>query len=62
MSLVSELLGEKLTAHLKKIEKWEAKLILMLECWQDELPRLNQELLDEWMELQAERNKLLGRF
>lgn len=50
---------QRLIEHLIKIELWETKLIETDECWQDNFPRLNQELYDEWIELQGERNELL---
>ena len=50
---------QRLIELLIKIELWEAKLVETDECWQDNFPRLNQELYDEWIELQKERNELL---
>lgn len=50
------------TMFMEKLEAWEAKLIETDECWVNGLPKLTQELYDEWMELQKERNELLGRF
>lgn len=50
---------QRLIEHLIKIVQWEAKLVETDECWKDNFPRLNQELYDEWIELQGERNELL---
>ncbi len=47
--------------YLRKIETWETKLIQTKECWENNLPNLTQELYDEWMDLQRERNELLGK-
>lgn len=51
---------QRLLVHLLKIVLWEAKLVETDKCWQNDLPQLNQELYDEWIELQKERNELLG--
>lgn len=50
---------QRLIEHLIKIVLWEAKLVETDECWKDDLPRFNQELYEEWIELQKERNELL---
>jgi len=49
------------TMFMEKLEAWEAKLIMTDECWKNGLPKLTQELYDEWIALQQERNKLLNR-
>ena len=48
------------TRYLKKLEQWEAKLILENDCWESDLPRFTQEIYDEWMELQKERSELMN--
>jgi hypothetical protein len=53
-------LKRKVVEYLKKIDEWEAKLIVTDECWDGEYPQFTKELYDEWMELQKERNELLG--
>jgi hypothetical protein len=46
----------ELLAVAKRYEAWEAKLILCQKAWEQSVPTFTQELLDEWMEIQAERN------
>lgn len=50
-----------LVSTLVAYEHWEADLFRDSSCWQDSLPRMSQSLYDRWMELQAERNRVLGR-
>lgn len=50
---------QQLIELLKKYESWEAKLILEDECWETKLPCMNQDLFEEFLELQAERVRLL---
>jgi hypothetical protein len=48
--------SKELLAVAKRYEAWEAKLILCQKAWEQSVPTFTQELLDEWMEIQAERN------
>lgn len=57
---IEELAG--FVALLRQYEAWEGKLLLTDECWTDGLPRMNQELYNNWMELQAVRNSLLAPY
>ena len=49
---------------LQRIETWEAKLIMEDAAWATAtgLPCFTQELWDEWIGLQTERNRVLQRF
>jgi hypothetical protein len=54
---------KKLRGVLKSYELWEKDLLLSEEAWaggRAPLPRFTQELYDSWMELQADRNKVLS--
>ncbi len=46
---------------LQDIEKWEAKWVLDDRSWStsDGLPKLTQELYDEWIALQTRRNRII---
>jgi len=46
---------------LLKHQAWEAKMLETDECWEDSLPKLNQELYDESLDIQGNRNHLLSR-
>lgn len=51
----------RLRAILSRYEAWEAKLVLDPDAWRNDLPRFTQELYDEWMEIQRERNVALAQ-
>jgi hypothetical protein len=40
---------------LKAWEEWEAEWIMDDDCWANDIPRLNQQLFDRMIELQAKR-------
>jgi hypothetical protein len=48
--------SKELLAVAKRYEAWEAKLILCQKAWEQSVPTFTQALLDEWMEIQGERN------
>lgn len=54
---------DKMTNLLKKLEQFEADLIERDEVWntEDGLPKVTKEFYDRWIDLQTERNNLLGR-
>lgn len=53
--------AEKAEKLLKKYECFEAAMIEDDEVWKNGLPQFTQELYQKWMELQTERNEILGR-
>lgn len=54
-------LAPELAEHVAKIEEWAGRLVLADEAWAtpDGLPRMPQELYDEWVQMQDERAALL---
>lgn len=54
---------EELESYLEKLEKFEAELILCDDCWRatDGLSKITQKFYDKCVDLQTERNNLLGR-
>ena len=57
---MSGLTGQ-LLSWVASVEQWEADLLATDDAWRgnDGLPRFTQGLYDRWLELQAERNRLL---
>ena len=57
---------KKALGLLEKYEALEAEIIVSDECWEPqgmaETPRFTQDQWDKIIELQSERNEILGRF
>jgi hypothetical protein len=50
---------KRLTEYLKKIEEWEAEVIMTDDCWTHGYCSLTEKLSKDWLVLQKERNELL---